>query len=108
MLIHVTCRWCRWSLAAGDNQIGEPVKCPVCDRVTKLPGPLLRFFVGQPPPAAAGLKGVLGLTQVDWTVEHLRVIRLYIGWLLILAAAPLAVGVLYGVWIAVAYMVAHS
>ena len=95
MAIQLECRRCHSKMAAADGQAGGLVKCPNCDRIIKVPQlePSAWYqATGAPRPkpqsVPPGLPAVLELTAADWATEHLRVIRQYTGWLLVLVAAP--------------------
>lgn len=77
MAITVTCGSCRKRMVARDSLAGTYVKCSGCGKPALVPDESDEL------PANPSLGPAGELTEADRQLEHLRVIRLYLGWLLV-------------------------
>lgn len=84
--IFAMCRHCRTQMVAPMDRAGRVAVCSACERPLRLPtmAAELRSDHTYPAPLAA--------KPEEEAAEHLRVIRRYVGWLLVLAAAPVVSG----------------
>jgi len=90
----VACEGCGLKMRVGDGHLGHRFKCAECGKHFGVPSWIekTRDDPSLSPPVV--------LRGTDAAVEHLRVIRLYVGWLLVIATLPLVLmGIAVAVWL---------
>lgn len=93
---YVMCRYCRTQMVAPVDRVGRVAICSTCERALRLPMMTAELQDGHAYPAP------LACRPEEETAEHLRVIRCYVGWLLVCAAVPVVLGLgAFGLWIAI-------